>query len=151
MYVGLNNSKGGQGLGFYIGGQEIAGLDDSVHSFSNLFLDAFNQVFFSLSVCVGVMYSFASYNQIRKPVIRDTVTIGILDFLFSFFSGFIAWGAIGYLFEIKDPAFAETKSVALAMVALPSAASANNGYGGTGMLTLFYLTMWFTGITAAAG
>ena len=163
MYIGLNNNPGvttkneagvdeklpGKGMSFYGGGEEFAGAkDDSYLTFSNLFIDAFNMVFFSLGICVGVMYSFSSYNQIRKPVIMDTFIIAILDFLFSFMSGFIAWGAIGYLFAKKDPAFTETKSVALAFVALPSAASAG---GGTTMLILFYITLFFAGITSAAG
>ena len=149
LYVGINNKVGGQGIGFYIGGQTFPS-EEEAPTFSSLFLDAFNQVFFSLSVCVGVMYSFSSHNQIRKPVIRDTFVIGILDFVFSFLSGFIAWGAIGYLTEIKDPSFNETKSIALAMVALPSAASAKAGAAGTGMLVLFYVTLFFTGLTSAA-
>jgi SNF family Na+-dependent transporter len=94
------------------------------------------------------MFSFASYNVVRKPVIKDACIVGWLDLLFSFLAGFITWGAIAYLFAIKDPAFTETKSVALAMVALPSVASAG---GGSGMLTLFYVTLFFTGLTSAAG
>jgi SNF family Na+-dependent transporter len=163
LYLGLNNAPGveslnekgekvklpGKGIDFYLGGEEFAGAhDENAHTFNNLFIDAFNMVFFSLGVCVGVMYSFSSYNQIRKPVIADAFIVALLDFLFSFFSGFIAWGAIGFLFAKKDPAFTETKSVALAFVALPSAASAG---GGVGMLELFYCTLFFAGITSAAG
>ena len=61
LYVGLNNKVGGQGIGFYIGGQTFPS-EETAPTFSDLFLDAFNQVFFSLSVCVGVMYSFSSHN-----------------------------------------------------------------------------------------
>jgi NSS family neurotransmitter:Na+ symporter len=80
-------------------------------------------------------------------VIADTLIVAVLDFIFSFLSGFVTWGAIGYLFAIKNPDFAETKSVALAMVAMPQAASSS---GSTSMLILFYVTLFFTGITSAA-
>jgi NSS family neurotransmitter:Na+ symporter len=144
--MGLNNGVGGKAVAFYLGGEEFAGAKDDT-TFSNLFIDAYNQVFFSVGVCFGVMYAFSSYNQIKKPVIRDAFIIGFADFFYSFLSGFIAWGAIGYLFSEKDPHFTQTQSVALAMIAMPSAASAG---GGTSMLTLFYVTLFFTGITSAA-
>jgi NSS family neurotransmitter:Na+ symporter len=54
-------------------------------------------VFFSLGVCFGTMFAYGSYNNTRKPVICDAVLIGVIDFLFSFISGFGVWGGIGYL------------------------------------------------------
>ena len=60
-------------------------------------LDAFSQVFFSTSICVGVMYAYGSHAKIKKPVILDSIVICCLDFLFAILAGFITWSAIGYL------------------------------------------------------
>lgn len=62
-----------------------------------LLFDAFSQVFFSTSICVGVMYAYGSYNHIKKPVIADSIAICVLDFVFALLAGFIAWSAIGVL------------------------------------------------------
>ena len=97
-YIGLNNSEDGKGMGFYLGGQSFPSTfspDDL--SLNSLFIDAYNQVFFSIGVCVGIMYSYGSYNHIKKPVILDTVMICLGDFIFSILAGCVVWGAIGYL------------------------------------------------------
>ena len=49
MYMGLNNGVEGKGVNFYLGGEEFAGAKDDT-TFSNLFIDAYNQVFFSVGV-----------------------------------------------------------------------------------------------------
>jgi len=53
-----------------MGGESFPGsFDENLRDFNTLFIDAYNQVFFSIGVCFGVMYSYSSYNPIKKPVI----------------------------------------------------------------------------------
>jgi SNF family Na+-dependent transporter len=82
------------------------GVDyDPAVNAASLFTDAYNQVFFSIGVCVGVMYAYGSYNHIKKPVIMDAVVICVMDFVFAILAGFITWGCIGYLQAVGNPAY----------------------------------------------
>lgn len=73
-------------------------------TFSGLIVDAFSQVFYSMGLCMGVHYSYASYNHIKAPVILNAFVIGIISFIFSFLNGFIAYGVNGYLTALDDSA-----------------------------------------------
>jgi len=43
--------------------------DAEIQNISGLIVDAFNQVFYTMGLCMGVHYSYASYNHIKKPLI----------------------------------------------------------------------------------
>jgi NSS family neurotransmitter:Na+ symporter len=68
------------------------------------------------------MYSYGSYNKLRKPVILDSFIITVVGYLFSIFAGFIAWGAIGYLHSKGSATYFLTKSTGLAFIAFPTMA-----------------------------
>jgi len=146
-YIGLNNGVDGKGVQFYFGGQSFpSGVNEKDRTMSVLLIDSFNQVFYSISVCVGVMFAYGSYNPIRKPVIQDAVVMAVLDFFFSILAGFITWGVIGYLFAKSNPAFTQTSSVGLAFVAFPTAATLD---GSKGWFGLFCFFMFIAGIDSA--
>jgi len=149
-YIGLNRDIEGKGMDFYLGGENSPStFNPEDLSLNRLFIDAYNQVFFSVGVCVGVLFSYGSYNHIKKPVIADAFIIAILDFLFSIMSGTIVWGALGYLMAKDSPAQNQTSSVGLAFIAMPVAASlAEDGNGYYVMFTVF---LFFTGITSGFG
>lgn len=113
-----------------------------------MFVDAYSQVFFSLSICFGVMFAYGSYNKTKKPVICDSVLIAVLDFLFSFISGFGVWGAIGYLQAKGNVTYTQSSSVGMVFIAIPAAAVEA---GETGIVALFMLTLWIMGIDSAVG
>lgn len=104
-FVAKNNEVGGKGPGYYFGekfplpsfGSDTVEYYDPEGVRKELLFDAFSQVFFSTSICVGVMYAYGSYNKVKKPVIADAVLICTLDFLFALIAGFIVWSAIGIL------------------------------------------------------
>lgn len=105
-FSGLNSKVSGDGNGWYLGGKPFPlptppGQPVNYQTFSDveqtLFPDAYGQVFFSLGVCFGTMFSYGSYNATRKPVIMDAFLISLIDFLFSFIAGFGVWAGIGYL------------------------------------------------------
>jgi SNF family Na+-dependent transporter len=109
-----------------------------------LFKDAYSQVFYSMGICMGVHYAYGSYNHIKKPVILDSFFITFVGFIFSLITGFMAWGAIGYLNAKNDPDQSQTSSVGLTYIAMAKAASIN---GSVGMYVFFLLFMFCTGIT----
>ena len=106
-YMGMNSEAEGKGISYYFGTEDFYMPPDPVTgeqvkhqpalNRDSLVQDAILQVFFSVGVCYGIMYSYGSYNHIKKPVIMDAFIISFLDFLFSFLAGFIIWGGIGAL------------------------------------------------------
>lgn len=60
--------------------------------------DAIIQVFFSLGLCVGIQFAYGSYNRIKQRVIAYSYLITLMDLLFGLLSGFVTWGALGFLY-----------------------------------------------------
>jgi SNF family Na+-dependent transporter len=85
--------------------------------------DAVGQIFFSLSICMGVMTSYGSYNKRDKPVIFDTVAISLTNSAISFMSGFAVFAVVGYLKATNNAVSEKTSSFGLAFVAYPTAAT----------------------------
>jgi SNF family Na+-dependent transporter len=54
-------------------------------------------VLYSVGIGHGIFFAYGSYNDIKTPIIRNSIIIALLDFLFSILAGFCAWGAIGFL------------------------------------------------------
>lgn len=149
-YVSLNSSEDGKGISFYFGGEDlvIPGQDtDGSANRGALFADAYNQVFFSVGVCVGVFQAYGSYNHVKKPVIRDAFLIGMLDLVFAVFAGFITWSAIGYLEATNQPTYNQTSSVGLTFIAFPHVADLATD--GRGWFALFCFALFVAGIDSA--
>jgi NSS family neurotransmitter:Na+ symporter len=91
------------------------------------------------------MFAYGSYNEIKKPVIRDAIIICLIDFIFSLLAGFISWGAIGYLIKKDDTTALQTNSVGLAFIAFPRATSMPDDDQAAWFL-LFIIFIIFTGI-----
>ncbi|KAI8423573.1 hypothetical protein MSG28_012664 [Choristoneura fumiferana] len=58
---------------------------------------AVTQVFFSLSVCVGPLIMYSSYNNFRQNVYRDAMIVTTLDTFTSLLSGITIFGILGNL------------------------------------------------------
>lgn len=93
---------------------------------------------------MGIHFAFGSYNPIKKPVILDSFFISFIGFFFSLLTGFMGWGAIGYLNEMNDSDQHQTSSVGLTYIAMPKAASL---YGSVGLYIFFLIFMFVTGLT----
>jgi SNF family Na+-dependent transporter len=110
------------GVDEYLNGSE--GIDKSeVLGESTPWSDALGQIFFSLSICIGVMTSYGSYNKKDKPILTDTFAIAITNSLISFLAGFAVFSVIGFLKSTNNAASENTRSFGLAFVAYPTATS----------------------------
>jgi len=63
---------------------------------AQLWLDATSQCFFSLSVCMGVMTAYSSFNQ-SGSVALDEKVVAFADVSIAFISGFCIYGVLGHL------------------------------------------------------
>jgi NSS family neurotransmitter:Na+ symporter len=86
-----------------------------------MWADACAQIFFSLGICMGTMTSYASFNDVKKPIIGDTFKICLTNSCISFFAGFAVFSVVGYLTEIGSPVQNKVSSIGLAFVAYPAA------------------------------
>ena len=155
-FVGQNNDVNGKGPGYYFGeafplptyGSETQEYYEPDVFRRELFFDAFSQVFFSTSICVGVLYAYGSYNHIKKPVIADALSICILDFIFALLAGFIAWSAIGVLQVKRNENYIQNSSVGLTFIAIPVMTEYMGDDGGN-WACFFFVFLFFSGIDSA--
>merc|ERR1711881_155709 len=74
---------------------------------SEVWKDAGTQVFFSYSLCIGVLISLGSFNNRNNNCVRDTVIIACVNSGTSFLAGFAIFSALGNMahmqgVEVKD-------------------------------------------------
>jgi len=92
----------GQGVSMYFSGKEASCSATDTEclkgtSAAEQWSDAAGQIFLGLSVCLGIMTSYGSYNEVKKPIIMDSVIISVCNCSFSFIAGFAVWCVVGYL------------------------------------------------------
>lgn len=86
-----------------------------------VWIDAGTQVFFSYSLCIGVLVSLGSFNSYNNNCLRDTVIIALVNSGTSFLAGFAIFSALGFMaheqgVEVSDVA---EKGPGLAFIAYP--------------------------------
>jgi len=90
-----------------------------------IWIDAFSQIFFTLSLGFGIMMTYASYLPRKADIIQDALVVSLGNGLFSFIAGFAVFGTLGYMaFATQQPIDQVVKeSIGLAFVAYPQAIS----------------------------
>ncbi len=90
-----------------------------------VWMDAFSQIFFTLSLGFGIMIAYASYLPRKSEILRDSLVISGLNCLFSLFAGFGVFAVLGYMAKATSQPVDKvvTESIGLAFVAFPKAIS----------------------------
>jgi len=105
-------------------------------------------VFFSLSLGVGVMTTYSSYNQEGSNILRSSFIVALTDTVLSFLSGFFIFGIVGYLRQDETLVFADYMGGSVLLYGtVPYALevlSASNLWS-----VLFYLTIFLLGIDSS--
>jgi NSS family neurotransmitter:Na+ symporter len=90
-----------------------------------VWMDAFGQIFFTLSLAFGIMVAYASYLPSKSQIVKDSFLISITNCLFSVFAGFGVFSILGYMAHSTSQGVGEVvgQSIGLAFVVYPKAIS----------------------------
>ncbi|CEL92094.1 unnamed protein product [Vitrella brassicaformis CCMP3155] len=145
MIRGLTLDGAGVGVEAYIGKWNLSVLKDEPIVWS----EATSQVFFSLSLCFGVLTAYASYNRKSCNVAQDSLIISFCDFLTSFVAGFAVFSVLGHLADQAgvNLGYLPVDGPGLVFTAYPVALSLLPG--SHVWCVLFFLTLVLLGIDSA--
>ncbi len=117
----------------------------------NVWLAAFAQIFFTLSLATGVMIAYSSRLPKEADVVNNAHIVSYMDVGFSFFAGIVVFATLGYMAvstgeditEVADP------GPGLAFIAYPTAISMIGGIWGPIVGVLFFVMLFTLGIDSA--
>jgi NSS family neurotransmitter:Na+ symporter len=97
----------------------------------SVWIDAYSQVFFTLSLGFGIMIAYASYMPEDSDIINNALITVFANSGISFMAGIAVFGTLGYMAETQGVAISEvaTAGVGLAFVVYPNAISLLPGGG----------------------
>lgn len=115
-----------------------------------LWLDAFSQVFYSMSIGFGIMITYASYLSKEHDIGTDSVITAMSDSLFAFYAGFAVFSILGYLAFVLNKKIPEVVSAGatLAFITYPEALS-KLPFAGRMFAIFFFLSLLFAGISSS--
>ncbi len=116
----------------------------------NVWIDAFSQIFFTLSLGFGIMIAYASYLPRKSEIVRDAVAISLTNCIFSVFVGFGVFAVLGYMAGKTGRPVDQvvTEGIGLAFVAFPKAISLLPSLAGLfGMV--FFASLVIAGLSSA--
>jgi NSS family neurotransmitter:Na+ symporter len=115
-----------------------------------IWLRAYGQIFFSLSLASGVMIGYGSYLGKKAEITNSALITGLANCGTSFFAGFVVFSILGYLANVQGLPVPEVTAsgTGLAFVTFPTAISKlpmlNSLFG-----VIFFVTLLTLGIDSA--
>jgi len=88
-----------------------------------IWIDAYGQIFFTLSLGFGIMIAYSSYLPKKSDVIKNGVIAAFADAAFSIITGIGVFGILGYMAAEQGVGIADvaTSGIGLAFIAFPQA------------------------------
>ena len=114
----------------------------------NIWISAYGQVFFSMSLGVGAMITYASYLPKESDVTNNAFLTGLLDTAFSLISGIMIFATLGAMAAAQGVTVQDVVQggPALTFVTVPEAL---NGMSGARIFgPLFFLSLSIAGMTS---
>ena len=116
----------------------------------SVWVKAYGQIFFTLSLGFGIMIAYASYMPHNSNMTGSAVVTALANSAFSLLSGFGVFAILGFMSFSQNQPLEEVveESIGLAFVAYPKAISM---IGGAGPLfgMLFFLSLTVAGVSSA--
>lgn len=133
-----------EGLNYYLQPDFSALLD------YNVWVAAYSQVFFTLSLGFGVMIAYASYLPRSSDINNNAIITALADAGISFLAGFAVFGTLGYMAGVQNVGVESVveEGIGLAFIAYPEAISLLP-FGAAFFGFIFFLTLLTLGIDSA--
>jgi len=114
-----------------------------------VWIDAYSQIFFTLSLGFGIMIAYASYLPRKADITRGALLTALINSGFSLFAGFAVFAVLGFMAQAQGKAIGDvaSQSIGLAFVAYPQAVSLMPG--GNLFGALFFLCLVVAGLSSA--
>ncbi len=123
--------------------------DFSVLKNPSVWVSAYGQVFFTLSLGFGIMIAYASYLPKDSDIVNNAFITTFANSGFSFLAGIGVFGVLGYMAQVQGVGFDEvvTSGIGLAFIAFPKAINLLPGLKGI-FGALFFLCLIISGLSS---
>ena len=117
--------------------------DFSKLSSPKVWIDAYSQIFFTLSLGFGIMIAYASYLPKNANISRNAILTGLINSGYSLFAGVAVFSVLGFMATSQGKPVSEivSQSIGLAFVAYPQAVSLMPGGNLFGAIFFFCLVV----------
>jgi NSS family neurotransmitter:Na+ symporter len=114
-----------------------------------VWIDAYSQIFFTLSLGFGIMIAYASYLPKKTDITRNAILTCAINSGYSIFAGFAVFSVLGFMATSQGKPLSEvvSQSIGLAFVAYPKAVSLMPG--GNIFGAIFFLCLFVAGISSS--
>lgn len=121
----------------------------SVLKHPRVWIDAYSQVFFSLSLGFGILIAYASYLPEENNITGNAVLISVADSLFAILAGFAVFSILGYMAFQTGGSIESviSEGIGLAFVAYPQAINLLPAFGNV-FGVIFFLALVLAGLTS---
>ena len=131
------------------GVREYLTPDFSKLSNPKVWIDAYSQIFFTLSLGFGIMIAYASYLPGKANISRNAILTGLINSGYSLFAGLAVFSVLGFMATTEGKPLSEivSQSIGLAFVAYPKAVSlipSGNLFG-----AIFFLCLVVAGLSSS--
>lgn len=115
-----------------------------------VWLAAYGQIFFSLSICYGIMITFASYLPDKTDIVNNAFITGLGNCSFSIFAGIGVFSVLGYMAFQQGVSVSEVASggVGLAFVVFPMVIDSLPGFNSV-FGVIFFASLLFAGLSSS--
>ncbi len=114
-----------------------------------VWIDAYSQIFFTLSLGFGIMIAYASYLPEKSNITRNALIIAFMNSGYSLFAGIAVFSVLGFMATSQGQPLSEvvSQSIGLAFVAYPKAVSLMPG--GNFFGAIFFLSLVVAGLSSS--
>lgn len=118
---------------------------------SSLFVDAFGQVFYSLSIMMSIMIAYGSFVDKKSDIVKDTMIIAGGDFIISMIAGVVLFTTLSGTGMLESYLASPSGGIGTAFVVYPQAivSITNNAAVNSIFAIIFYLTLFTLAIDSA--
>ncbi len=114
-----------------------------------VWIDAYSQIFFTLSLGFGIMIAYASYLPERTNITKNAFLTAFINSGYSLFAGLAVFSVLGFMAASEGKPLADvvSQSIGLAFVAYPKAVSMMPG--GNLFGAIFFLCLFVAGMSSS--